>query len=766
MECNRDEAARCKALAERKFHAKDVRGAKKFAMKARALYPGLEGIEQMLATLEVYSAAAGDNNNIINGGEADWYSVLGITSMADEDTVRKQYRKLALMLHPDKNKSVGAEGAFRLISEAWSLLSEKTRRVAYDQRRRKANGGSSFQMKAAKHPSKGPPTTPAPPATNGFHNVGKKTTAASTSRPDNNKIHSRTNNTFWTVCHKCKVQYEYLRKYLNHNLLCPNCHEPFIARETPPPAPIPRGGLGLSGSARHNSSSSQRTKNSNNKTFQWTPFAGASGASEFASVVQQTYEKVRKEREEAQAKTRRDKSLKRKKNHAFEKTGTGMGTGFAAFNDHPDPDVAKKRRGSIYYNAADKEKIMNHMSTARHETIRINAIPDHLRELSVAQIHGILAEKARKEIQNRGVNNGGGPQKEKATVKGSKDAAPNPDSSCNQGSRGSESSLRDSSCIQFRKSAEDDNSGAAAAAAAAPLIPMRVDVADPDFYDFDNDRTERSLGEHQVWAAYDDDDGMPRYYASIHRILSQNPLKMQIRWLYSNSPSWVGSGFTTLTVGDFRIGSRSEIYDSVDAFSHKVKVRWTKGSQGAAAAIHIFPRKGDVWALYRNWSPDWNELTGRDLIHKYDMVQVLDDDYDEEVGVVVVVPLVKVAGFKAVFHHHLDPKQARRIPREEILFRFSHQVPSRLLSGKEAPNAPKGCFELDPAATPVELLQVITTTHTNEEEEEEEDHLDLAVNGWEGPGPAQHDCDTKTSTKEIKENSEDNQRNNIKDQHK
>ncbi|KAI4347435.1 hypothetical protein L6164_008249 [Bauhinia variegata] len=41
------------------------------------------------------------------------------------------------------------------------------------------------------------------------------------------------------------------------------------------------------------------------------------------------------------------------------------------------------------------------------------------------------------------------------------------------------------------------------------------------------------------------------------------------------------------------------------------------------------------------------------------------------------------------------------------MFRFSHQVPSYLLTGEEARNAPKGCRELDPAAIPSEFLQVI-----------------------------------------------------------
>ncbi|KAK1282049.1 hypothetical protein QJS10_CPB22g00503 [Acorus calamus] len=99
------------------------------------------------------------------------------------------------------------------------------------------------------------------------------------------------------------------------------------------------------------------------------------------------------------------------------------------------------------------------------------------------------------------------------------------------------------------------------------------------------------------------------------------------------------------------------------------------------------------------------------------MIEVL-EDYTEEQGV-SVIPLVKVEGFKTVFHRHLDPKEVKRIPREEM-FRFSHRMPSYLLTGEEAHNAPKGCWELDPAATPLELLQVVTEAKEAEVEQAKE----------------------------------------------
>lgn len=231
---------------------------------------------------------------------------------------------------------------------------------------------------------------------------------------------------------------------------------------------------------------------------------------------------------------------------------------------------------------------------------------------------------------------------------------------------------------------------------------MTMEVPDSDFHEFDKERTPSSFGENQVWALYDNDDGMPRLYVVIHKVLSKRPFKLQISWLNSKSNKELGllnwididSGFHK-TCGGFWVGKKQINY-KLNSFSHKV-LGWTK----SARVYQIFPKKGDVWALYRNWSPNWNEHTKKEERHKYDMVEVL-EDYSERKGV-TIVPLVKVAGFKSVFHQPLDAKEARTIPKEEI-FRFSHQVMSYLLTDQENLNVPKGSKELDPAAMPLELL--------------------------------------------------------------
>lgn len=63
----------------------------------------------------------------------DYYELLGVSKNAPVEEIKKAYRKLALQWHPDKNKSSDAESRFKEINEAYEVLSDKDKRVAYDQ---------------------------------------------------------------------------------------------------------------------------------------------------------------------------------------------------------------------------------------------------------------------------------------------------------------------------------------------------------------------------------------------------------------------------------------------------------------------------------------------------------------------------------------------------------------------------------------------------------------------------------------------------------
>lgn len=54
----------------------------------------------------------------------DYYEVLGVTKESSNDEIKKQYRKLALKFHPDRNKSSDAAEHFKEISEAYAVLSD------------------------------------------------------------------------------------------------------------------------------------------------------------------------------------------------------------------------------------------------------------------------------------------------------------------------------------------------------------------------------------------------------------------------------------------------------------------------------------------------------------------------------------------------------------------------------------------------------------------------------------------------------------------
>lgn len=64
----------------------------------------------------------------------DYYEILGVPRTATEDDIRKGYRRQALRWHPDKNpdNKEEAEERFKLVSEAYEVLSNKDKREIYD----------------------------------------------------------------------------------------------------------------------------------------------------------------------------------------------------------------------------------------------------------------------------------------------------------------------------------------------------------------------------------------------------------------------------------------------------------------------------------------------------------------------------------------------------------------------------------------------------------------------------------------------------------
>ncbi|XP_026444635.1 uncharacterized protein LOC113344989 [Papaver somniferum] len=224
MECNKEEGVRAKELVEKKMNSKDYVGARRMVVKAQKLYPGIENISQMLTVCEVHCSA----ECRVLGSDPDWYDILQIEQTADEASIKKQFRKLALQLHPDKNKFPGAEAAFKLIEEAQRLLCDQSKRSQFDMKRNTMRPGQ--QMQSQNHPSRSNDSSKQP----GMHSNPSSTGAAAQFKSMNPHQQKQqqippvyANSLLWTVCPFCSIRYH--RDIMNRAPRCRRCMKPFIA---------------------------------------------------------------------------------------------------------------------------------------------------------------------------------------------------------------------------------------------------------------------------------------------------------------------------------------------------------------------------------------------------------------------------------------------------------------------------------------------------------------------------------------------------------
>ena len=81
----------------------------------------------------------------------DYYKILGITAKTPKKDIKKKYRELAKKYHPDTNQgSKEAEDKFKIVSEAYEVLSNALKRKEYDRQR-------SYKTQSRAQPSGGRP---------------------------------------------------------------------------------------------------------------------------------------------------------------------------------------------------------------------------------------------------------------------------------------------------------------------------------------------------------------------------------------------------------------------------------------------------------------------------------------------------------------------------------------------------------------------------------------------------------------------------------
>lgn len=190
MNTNKDEAERLLEICEQLLQKRDLKGSRELAIVAQETEPLLEGSDQILAIVDVLEAAEKPLN--LNNHHLDWYAILQVDrNVQDLNLIKKQYRRLALLLHPDKNPFTFADLAFKLVSDAWAVLSDPAQKAQYDE---------------------------------GFNDgLGRG--------PGN----------FWTACPYCYNLYEYPNVYEGCCLMCQNCEKSFHGGSIPTMPPIVPG---------------------------------------------------------------------------------------------------------------------------------------------------------------------------------------------------------------------------------------------------------------------------------------------------------------------------------------------------------------------------------------------------------------------------------------------------------------------------------------------------------------------------------------------
>ena len=581
-----EEALAMKVLAEEKYKESKLKSALKYARRALRLSPDLDGVSEMITAFKILKvgrkfSAAGDS--------PDWYKILQVEPFSHINSIKKQYKKLALVLHPDKNPYVASEEAFKLVGEAFRCLSDKVRRKEYDLKLRVA-------MQSAA-------------AADGDGGGGAA-------------------ETFWTACSKCRLLHQFERKYIGQNLVCPSCKKSFLAMEV---------------------------ENQNDEAL-------------VSMVSKETGRRLRNVR-----------SVQKMVSSNVENTAGEFDTtaDLNTKNVRKPRTVGSKRKTSSVNEVLERSDVRREMTLA---------------EMQIEAKRKAQEEKKKEKLKEE-------QEKEKNKRKEVKEKEAQGKVKENRSRTKNGGGLE----IQKRRASKGDGLELERRGVWNGGDFEIMAVEDSDFYDFDKDRVERSFKKGQIWAIYDDDDGMPRHYGLIDEVVSVHPFQLKMSWLdlQDNGDEglifWEKLGFH-VSCGRFKVAKKTVI-DSVNFFSHVVDCE-----RAAREVYRIFPQKGSVWALYNEEALGTDQRNSGSDKRSYDIVVFL-TSYSEMYGLSMAY-LEKVEGFKTVFKRKEIGCQAIRWLEKDDIRMFSHQIPARKLCGEESIDPSKDYWELDPASLPSDLLTI------------------------------------------------------------
>ncbi|CAL1382005.1 unnamed protein product [Linum trigynum] len=661
MECNKEEAVRARELAEKKMQAGDYTGGRRLALKAQQLYPEIESLSQLLVVCDVHLSAA----NKLNGVDIDWYAILQIEHFSDDAIIRKQYKKLAFSLHPDRNKCPGAEAAFKLIGEANRVLTDSISRSIFDSKCRVVRPAPP-KVAAANHMNKNPPS-------GSTHQPAQPQHVGSQSYPQPPQ------QTFWTCCTSCKVKFQYYAHFRNRMLRCQNCNQTFVARDV-----INIGGQPPGSSYSNSASQSHRFSNVHGHG-NVGPQSNGGGSYTFAGV------ELRPTGRKAAAIRGDSKMGEAKTNVSNGRTGKRCAVRKWAAGKHAGAS-AQKRPSPCKENSGGDDDFVAAPSKRSREK----------------RLSG-FSEKEMKKPSNSGgeLNSEHSSGSAPTAADGSKEEADKKarrileaklllkKTSRSQSIQAKE----DEAHVSEKQESNDLDNGN------EPESGEEIACPDVQFSDFDKDKSENCFDVNQMWALYDETDSMPRSYAQVKKI-SLPGFKVLITWLDAcpstkEEKDWNERGFP-VSCGMFGKGDTTVIKHR-QMFSHQIHC--TRGKD--KDTFLIYPKKGETWALFKDWDM---KLGSKPEKHNwpdsFDFVEIV-SDFSEEAGIGVAW-LVKVEGFVSIFQRVHIHKVISVCINPSELQRFSHRIPSRMMTGKEAKGVPPGSFEFDTAALPSSLYSFNT----------------------------------------------------------
>ncbi|KAI4345497.1 hypothetical protein L6164_012615 [Bauhinia variegata] len=679
MDCNKEEAVRAKNIALMKMESRDFTGARKSALKAQQLYPDLENIAQILVVCDVHCSA----EQKLFGNEMDWYGILQIEQTANDATIKKQYKKFALLLHPDKNKFAGAEAAFKLIGEASRVLTDRDKRAIHDMKRR-----ASMNKPAMSHH---PPQKVYTNLNAGMHNNVRNNFSnlypqhphpqyrpqgqpwPYNARPQHqqqsgnqepNGIHT----TFWTICPFCAVRYQYYTEVMNKSLRCQSCRMSFVAYDLNVQGMSPttngnseksnREPLKKKGSSPYTVSGEMNGKRRRKKATESSEISDSMGRT---NSKEDTFAKEDDIFSEQNHSTYREENLRRS---ARQKLKVSYKENRS---DDKDNDLMPSKRAKGSESPPVTEEACRKEAKKNYQNGSATDLKDDEKEMK--EEHNLFSEES---LPNRNVETEEMSRKER--VEGTKKA-----------DEASEHYAPDPTL----KATEN---------------PKILECPDGEFSDFEKHKKEECFAPGQMWAIYDATEGMPRFYAVIKKVLSPG-FKLEITWfepdpVNEDEIKWVAEELPA-ACGRFFHGA-TEITEDRPMFSHLIYCETT--GRGKKALYKVYPRKGDSWALFRNWDIKWHTDAESHRNYEFEFVEIM-SDYVEDKGVSVAY-LAKLKGFVSLFSRIVkEGNHSFLIPSQE-LFRFSHRVPSFKMTGQERLGVPTGSYELDPASLPLNIEEI------------------------------------------------------------